>query len=116
MYNSNYSETKFVQANANSTDTSGGVVIPNGKVIALTKVRLTGADPSCYSMLVFDWGGDDEKIFMSTKDTFVDEFNICCGEYQITGDGSAKLAIIIENNNDAQSPHVGGTWEATIIE
>lgn len=115
MWTANFYDKKIKRVSSNSTDDSSGIVIPNGVRIAITKIRLSGADPNCFSYLVFGYGGENENIIFSTKDSLVDDINIMCELYQITGNGSDNLSIIIENNNDNLSPPVGGSWEATII-
>ena len=93
---------------ANTSDTTEGVVIPNGETWALEEVNLSGADPSAYVSIVFDDGGAGEKIFLSTKGEVSLKNDTSVAVWQVTGDGSAEVVIKIINDNATQTPIIGG--------
>lgn len=106
-----FSGTKYKKVNANSVDDSGGIVIPNGEKHAVYRFIANGSDPNAYVSLIWDYGGDSEKIILSTKGDVDIILNIECDTCHITGDGSKMLKIIITNDNDLQSPIIGGLFE-----
>lgn len=112
---SDYSELKYVQVPANSTDSTGGVIIPNGQKVSVYKIRLNGSDSDSYAKLVWDHGGGAEKVFISTKGDVDTTNDLNDTLFHITGDGVKSLKIILENNTGSQSPDIGGTWSAQKI-
>lgn len=103
---------KYKTVPAFTVDDSQAVVLPNGELIAISKVRLSGADPSVYAMLAYDYGGLDEKIFASTRGDINFDYETSDSAYQITGDGIKTLGIVIVNDSGTESPVVGGSFEA----
>lgn len=114
-YNVAYSEIKYKKVSANTTDTTGGITVPNTEVCAVVRFRANGADPSCYVSLIWDYGGGSEKVICSTKGDVDIVFDSSISDYQFTGNGSKKMSIVIFNDNSAQSPIVGGSWEGVKI-
>jgi hypothetical protein len=106
-----YSELKYKSVAALTTDTTGGITIPNGEVIALHRLRAAGVDPDVYVLLAWDWGGGSEKIFASTRGDIDTLFDTSQAANQVTGDGSKKIKIVIVNDSLLASPIVGGSIE-----
>ena len=111
-----YSETKYMKVSANTTDSSGGTVIPNGEHISVYRFRANGADPSAYVILAWDYGGAAEKIFASTKGDIDIYFDVSIDDHHLTGDGSKKLQIIIVNDNSTETPTIGGQYETVQLD
>lgn len=107
----NYYETKYKSVYALTTDTTGGITVPNGETVAIARFRANGSDPSCYIYLAWDIGGDEEFIVASTKGDIDIYFDVDLEDIQFTGNGTKKLKIVIENNNLTASPIVGGSVE-----
>lgn len=106
-----HGEIFYKSAPALSEELSPGITPDNGQELFVYRFRANGADPSSYVILVWDHGGEDEKVFCSTKgdiDLFFDSSN---HDYHILGDGVKKLQIVIENNNTSASPIIGGAVE-----
>ncbi len=111
-----YSQSKYMKVAASTTDTSGGVVIPDGQKISLLNVVASGSDPVGYVTLVYCHGDETkEKIFASTKGDINIKFDTTLAMNQVTGDGTCELVLIITNDDTAQTPTVGGTWTAINI-
>jgi hypothetical protein len=107
-----YCQTKYMKVSASEVDSTGGVVIPNGQAIAVTGFRANGADPAAYVELVWDYGGGAEKIIASTRGDIDLVFDTLHPDVNFTGDGSKTLCIVIVNDNESQSPVIGGAWTA----
>jgi hypothetical protein len=105
-----YSEVKYKQVEANTTDDSDGIVIPNGETHFLYRIRSNGADPSCYVIVCWDWESE-KRIFSSSRGEVDIVFDSTLSYYQFTGDGVKKLNVIIINDNDSMSPYIGGSVE-----
>ena len=104
-------ETFYKKVAALTEDASTGIVLPSGEIHGLHRFRANGADPQAYVRLVWDYGGAGETIIASTRgdiDLLWDSGDVA---HQYTGDGSLKMHIVIENNNDSQSPFIGGEFE-----
>jgi hypothetical protein len=106
-----YSEAFYKAVAPTTTDQSTGSVIASGQLIGVARFIATGASPSAYTMLVYDYGGAAQKIFFSTKDTADISFDTGNAIYQVTGTG-ASLKVVIVNNNTTETPVVGGSYEA----
>jgi len=109
-----YTERKYKKVSANSVETSGGTVIPNGVTVALTEFILQGSDPDAYCLIVFDYGGD-EIVLASTNGSIHSRVDSSNAGYQVTGDGVKSLKIVIINNGSTTSPYVGGMYELTRV-
>jgi hypothetical protein len=59
-------------------------------------------------VVAWDWGGGSQSIILSSKGDEERNYDVSCSLCQFTGDGSKKIQIIIINNNQTQSPYVGG--------
>ena len=59
------SECKYKKVSASTTDTSGGITVPNGETYAVYNLQANGADPSAYVALIWDYQGAGEKIILS---------------------------------------------------
>lgn len=113
---SNYSELLYKKVNGLSVDTSTGVVIPNGEKVGISKFIATGSmDPQIYVFLAWCWGTGSQKILASTSGNLAAEVDFRNADNQVTGDGSCKLQIVIDNDSISQSNFVGGRWEAIKI-
>ena len=110
-----YSELKYKTVTALTTDDSGGVTIPNGETVAVIRFIGSGVDPDVYTRLVWCYDTVNEKVFGSTTREANILFNRFLSTFQITGDGSCKLQIIIDNNSNVTSPTVGGFFEAVTV-
>ena len=108
-----YSETKYKSVSGLTTDTAGGITVPNGEVVSITRFRANGADPSIYVVLCWDYDGAAEKIFASTKGDIDLLLDPASPENQVTGDGTKKIQIVIINDTSTQSAIVGGSVEVT---
>lgn len=104
-------ETFYAKVSASTELESDGVVIPDGETHAIYRFRANGADPNAYVRLVWDNGGDQEKIIASTKGDIDILFDTTGCTHCYTGNGTKKMSIVIENNNDTQSPYIGGEFE-----
>ena len=110
-----YTDSLYKIVLPETIDLSTGVIIPNGQTIAITRFRANGFSIEAYVFLVYDYGGNSERIFSSTKgdiDIIFDTTNI---NTQIIGDGIAKLQIALVNNSLTDSPIIGGAFEVTIL-
>lgn len=107
-----FSELKFKKVAASEIDETGCVVIPNGQKIAMYRIRMDG-DPETSVRIVWDHDGGAEKIFGSTEGDVDSILDVDDTVNQITGDGTKKMCVIIENNSPSQSEVRGGSWEAT---
>jgi hypothetical protein len=105
-------ESKYLKVAANTTDATGGVVIPNGETWTVYRFVANGADPEAYVALIYDYQGGNEKIFASTKGDIDMLFDYTDPGCHITGDGVAKLQVIIINDNASETPIIGGLFEA----
>ena len=114
-YSKDYSESKYKKVASANVDTSGGVVIPSGQVIGITRVIANGADPQAYTMIVFAYGTGSEKIIAASKGEFLATLDPKLAMNQVTGDNVNKLQIVIVNDNLVETPVIGGSYEATII-
>ena len=110
-----YSQNKYMQVAGSTTDTSGGVVIPNGEVIAPFHFRGNGSDPSAYVALVWDYGGASETILVSTRGDISIEFDPSLTSNQFTGNGVKTLNVILINDSGTTSQIIGGAWEAVTL-
>jgi hypothetical protein len=110
-----YCEIKFVKVAATTTDSSGGTVIPNGETVAVSRVRLSGAEPTAYASVVWDYGGGAEKTIASTRGDVDSKFDISNPGIQFTGDGVKAMKVVIENENVTQSPTIGGEYILTKV-
>ena len=108
-------ESIYKSVAAATLDVSTGVVVPNGETWAVYRFTANGADPNAYDYLVWDKDGGGEKIFSSTKGDIDRMFDSSLSDNQITGDGSKKLQIVIDNNNIIATPVVGGSFEAVKV-
>lgn len=104
-------ETIYKKVDANTEDASTGVVIPSGEKHSLHRFRANGADPNAYVRLVWDHGGEGQKVIASTRGDIDLNWDSADTAHHYTGDGSTKMQIVIENNNDSQSPFIGGEFE-----
>ena len=104
-------ECKYKTVAASTTDSSEGVVVPNGETWGVYGWQANGADPSAYVTLVWDYGGAQEKIFSSTKGDVHIHFDVAVEEYQVTGNGSRKFLVLIINDNTSETPIIGGCME-----
>lgn len=113
---STYSEMLYKKVNGLDTDTTTGVTIPNGEKVGISRFIATGSmDPNVYVMLAWCWGTGSQKILASTSGNTVLELDFRNADNQVTGDGSCKLQIVIDNDGVGQSNFVGGRWEAIRI-
>ena len=103
--------TKYEQTEANTTCCCTGVILPDGEQHALYRFRANGAEPSAYVSLIWDYQGVDEKIIASTKGDVDLFFDISVHTEHLEGDGVKKLEVIITNDNDEQTPIIGGSFE-----
>lgn len=104
-------ETFYKKVIASTEDPSTGIA-PTG-LFAISRFRANGADPSAYVALIWDFGGEGEKVIASTRgdiDLFFDTAN---PDVQFTGDGIKKMQVVIINDNPTQTPIIGGAWEGT---
>ena len=106
-----YTESNYKNVDSNTDDFSVGIIPIDGEHLAIHRFIACGADPGCYVVLVWDFGGDAQKIFVSTKGDVDITFDSSIGEYHFTGNGVKKLQILIRNDNDAASPIIGGRFE-----
>lgn len=111
-----YSESYYKNVDSNSDDFSTGVIPIEGEKIGIHRFIASGADPSCYVVLVWDFGGASQKIFASTKGDIDITFDSSIHDMHITGDGVKKLQIMIKNDNDSASPIIGGRFEAIEVD
>jgi len=105
------SECKYKKVAASTTDTAGGFTGANGTTYGVHSFKAHGADPSAYVALVWDYNGAGEKIFASTKGDISEQYDVSLSQYQFTGTGTAKLSIVIYNDNTAETPVIGGCVE-----
>jgi hypothetical protein len=110
-----YSVLKYVKVASWSTDNTQGVIIPVNKVVGIYRVRLTGADASMFSMLVFDYNGPTQKIISCTRGAVDLYLDPKLAINQVTGNGVKELSIICINDGGNESPYMGGSFEATTI-
>lgn len=109
------SQQKYKKVAPNTVDASEGFVIPNGEVHAINRFRANGLDSKSYVVLALDYGGENEKIFCSTKGD-VDVFlSTDCIQNQISGNGVMSLKIIIINDSSDYTPYIGGAFELVRI-
>lgn len=106
-----YRQSKVVAVAALTNDTAGGTVIPNGEKVGIARVDINGADPTVYAMVVWDYGGGAEKIFISTVQRADVSFDVSDPYYQVIGDGVKAIKVVILNNTLTLSPIIGGTVE-----
>lgn len=111
-----YSQSKFKKLDPNEVDDSGGAVLPNGQKIAITRFRGNGAEPDSYVVLAWDYGGADEKIVVSTRGDVDLVFDVTNPEIQFVGNGTKKLSVVLINDKITQSPVIGGSFNALILE
>ncbi len=107
-----YSESIYQKVNALSEVCTTGKTIASGQTIGIHSIRLNGADPDSYIIIVFDRGGGSEKIFSSTAGDVDIKLDLSDTVNQVTGDGTKKLKVCIINDKTVQSPIVGGAYEA----
>lgn len=107
-----FQDIKYKKVAANTVDDDSAIVPPNGDVIGIMKFRATGADPAAYVVLAYDFGGPGEKIFATTRGDIDYVYDPSVPVYQVTGDGIAKLSIVIINDNETETPIIGGSYEA----
>lgn len=104
-------ETFYKTVDESTEERSPGIAPANGKHVTVSRFRANGADPSAYVILVWDRGGDAEKIIASTKGDIDIRLNTSIQELHITGDGVKKFQICIINNDEITSPIIGGSYE-----
>jgi hypothetical protein len=105
---SDYKDLFYKKIPAFSENISSGIVIPNGERVGLYRFRANGADACCYVVLVWNYQGADEKIFVATKGDIDLFFDVNNEQYQIVGNGVKKLSILLVNNNENEGPYIGG--------
>ena len=112
-----YSQSKYKEVAANTTDSDGGAVIIDGETIAVTRVRLNGSssDPVATALIAWDWGGASETIIASSEGDVDSIFDTTNTDLQFTGDGAKKLSVVLINDTAQTSPFIGGSFEATKI-
>jgi len=106
-----YSDIFYAELDSESESLSGGIVIPSGQDIGILRFKGNGQDPNAYVMLVFDRGGAGEKNFGVIKTEDDIKYDMSLPYAQVTGDGVAKLQLVLVNNS-AQSAAIGGLFEA----
>ncbi len=111
-----FDERFYKKVDALSEELSTGFVPGNGEKYGLYHFRGNGSDPSCYVLLVWDYGGESEDVFSSTKGDISLTNETFCDCNVITGDGIKKMQIVLVNNTDVQSPYIGGYVELIKIE
>lgn len=111
-----FDERFYRKVSALSEIESDGFVVPNGETYGLYHFRANGSDPYCYVILAFDYGGENEDIFASTKGDISITNQEFCDCNVVIGDGVKKLQIILINNSDCESPYIGGYVELVKIE
>ena len=107
-------ETKYATVPGSSTDSDGGKIPADGEAFAVSRIILTGST-NCSVMVVWDYGGGDQKIFAVSRMSVVIELDPNDPYNQISGDGVKAFKIIMINDGLATSPNVGGFYEATKI-
>lgn len=112
---SDYNQTKYLSVAGSTTNDDGGVVIPNGEKVGVFRFRANGSDPTAYVCLAWDWGGDSEKIFTSTKGDIDIYMDVSSDINTVTGNGVKKLCVVIINDGMLASPIVGGSFDAVKI-
>jgi hypothetical protein len=111
-----YSETYYKNIDANTEDLSPGVTPANGEQLCIYRLILNGADPSAYVAIIWDRGGNAEKVFISSRGDVDLTFDSSCHDLHFTGDGSKKLQIVIINDNDSATPIIGGRFEVVGVD
>jgi len=110
-----FSETNYLKVAASTIYVSIGAEFPAGESHAVYKFRANGADPAAYVVLAWDWGGDAQKIFGSTKGDIEIIFETDNPDHIITGVAGKKLSIVIINDNTDETPIVGGEFETVKV-
>lgn len=110
-----FDERFYKKVPAYSELISTGCVVPNGVSYGFYHFRANGSDPSCYVVLAWDYGGETEDIFASTKGDITITNETFCDCNVMTGDGVKKLQIILINNGETESPYIGGYVELVKI-
>jgi len=111
-----YIGTYYAQAEPNSVSPLCGFVVPKDESHALYRFRANGADPSAYVSLIWDNYGDDRKVIASTKGDVDLLFDTSVHSEHFVGDGVKCLMIVITNDNDSQSPIIGGAFEMVKVD
>lgn len=109
-----YSDILYSEVAGESEENSPGIVIPSGQTVAVTRFKGNGIDPSAYVMCIFDQGGGSQKIIGVIKSEDDVSYDPVLTYTQVTGDGIAKLQVVLVNNNSG-SAAIGGLFEALII-
>ena len=109
-----YSENFYTVVDASSEESSTGSTIPNGTKVAVTRVWLNGAEPTAYVRLVWDNAGTP-TVIKSSKGDINEFFDPSNPDFQFTGNGSKKMQIVIDNDNQDATPTIGGGYELTVI-
>lgn len=110
-----YTQTKYTTVAANTVDTDGLVVIPNGVVVGIFEFRGDSVGPENYVVLVFDYGGASEKILAVARGSEFISLDPTLAENQVTGNGVKTLGIVVVNDSIASIPAVGGSFKATTM-
>lgn len=111
-----FDERFYRRVDALSEDISEGFTPALGEKYGLYHFRASGSDPSCYVILAWDYGGESEDVFSSTKGDISLTNETFCDCNVIEGDGVKKLQIVLINNTESQSPYIGGYVELIRIE
>lgn len=106
-----YSESKYKQVPLSTTDTDGGIEVPNGALVGVQWFTANGASPDAYVILAFDWGGANEKIFGSTRGDIDGAVDPHDPVNQFTGITGKKIKLILVNDAGVQSPMIGGKYQ-----
>jgi len=110
-----YQETFYKTVDENTEERSPGFTPSNGKHLAASRFRANGCDPNAYVSLIWDRGGDSERVIASTRGDIDIILNTSVHELHFTGDGSKKFQICIINNSDNTSPIIGGSYEVVEV-
>ena len=110
-----YADSKNLRVAGGATDTSGGVVVPNGTKVGITRF-IASASANTTILLTWDWGGAGQMVFSSTRTAIEASVDSGLAFNQVAGDGVKKLQIIIINDGLTQSPWVSGYFEADEVD
>lgn len=109
----NYQESKYKSVAPLTTDTTGGIIIPNGENVYISKFVGDGVDANSYVLLAWDYGGGSQIIFYTASSNVERIPDSTNPTYQITGDGVKAIKVILVNNLGIPSSVIGGSVEVT---